>query len=196
MDGSATEFTSGDLGVTTLTGHLDRRGSGGLVLDLNVVIVVNDSVVGDLSELSIGGSLAREEKRSKEDMVPLQSVVLADDTLVDIGNEEQKGQEGKCHTRADRDTSDPVSGLLGEVELWGTLVDNGQCTNGTGDQEEERRGVNSPRNRVNSHVDGGLDEHENGGTEDSGDEGSHDETSEDGTETRAVCKVLLAESIS
>lgn len=125
MNRSATEFASGDLRVTTLTGHLNGGGRGGLVLDLNVVIVVNDSIVGDLSELGISGSLAREEKRAKEDVVPLESVVLLDDTLVDVGNEEQKGQDGKCHTRADRDTGDPVSGLGTETKFRRSLVNNG-----------------------------------------------------------------------
>jgi hypothetical protein len=161
-----------------------------------MVIVVNDGVVGDLSELGIGGSLAGEEKRSEEDVVPLQGVVLSDDTLIDIRNEEESGQEGESHTRTDRHTSDPISWLLAETKLRGTLVNDGQCANSTGDQEEEGRGVNSPRNRVNSHVDGGLDEHEDGGTKNGGDEGSHDETSEDGTETRSLCRDMSAECSS
>ena len=126
-------------------------------------------------------------------MVPLQSVVLANDTLVDVGNEEKSGQKGKRHTGANRDTGDPVSGLLVEPKLRRTLVDDGQGADSTGDQEEERRGVNSPWDWVDSHMDGSLDEHEDGGTENSRDEGSHDETSEDSTKTGAVCDILSAE---
>jgi hypothetical protein len=192
VDGSATEFTSSDFRVATLASQFNGRRSGALGLDLNVIIVVNDSIVGDLSELGISGGLAREEQRSEENVVPLEGVILLDDTLVDVGNEEQKGQEGKCHTRADRDTGDPVSGLGTETKFRRSLVNNGQCANGAGNQEEEGRGVNSPGNRVDSHVDGGLDEHEDGGTKDSRDEGSHNETREDGTETRALCKNLVS----
>jgi hypothetical protein len=193
VDGSATKFASGDFGVTALTGHLDRGRSRGLGLDVAVVIVVNDGVVGDLSKLGIGGSLAGEEKRSEEDVVPLQGVVLADDALVDIGNEEESGQKSKSQARADRDTGDPVSRLLAETELGGTLVNDRECADSTSDQEEEGRGVDSPRDRVNSHVNSRLDEHEDGGTEDGRDEGSHDETSEDGTKTRALCKAVSAQ---
>jgi hypothetical protein len=39
-------------------------------------------------------------------------------------------------------------------------------------------------------VNGGLDEHEDGSTEDCGDGGSHDETSENGTETRTIYQIL------
>jgi len=129
-------------------------------------------------------------------VVPLQGVILANDTLVDIGDEEQESQKCKSQARTDRDTSDPVSRLLAETELGRALVDNGQCANSTGNEEEEGRGVDSPWNRVDSHVNDSLDEHEDGGSENSGDEGGHDETSENGTKTLATCSILSAEFAS
>lgn len=103
-----------------------------------MLIVMNDSVVGDHSKLGIGRSLTGEQKRSHEDVVPLQSVVLANDALIDVGNEEESGQNGKSDTGTDRHTSNPVSRLLGKTELGRALVDDGQSTDSTGDEEEER----------------------------------------------------------
>ena len=125
-------------------------------------------------------------------MVPLQGVVLANDALVDIGDEKQKGQDCKGNAGTDRDSGDPVSRLLAETEFGRALVNNGQCTDSTGDQEEEGRGVDSPGDRIDPHVDDSLDEHEDGSTKDSRDERGHDKTSEDGTKTLATCSILSA----
>lgn len=193
MDRSTTKLISDDLRVTALAGHLNTGRSGGLGLDIGVVIVVHDSVVGDMSKLGIGRSLAGEEERSEENVVPLQGIVLANHTLVNVRDEEEGGKNSQSDTGTNGNTSNPVSRLLGQTELRRTLVDDGQGADSAGNQEEEGRGVNSPRYRVASHVNGTLDKHEDGGTKDGRDEGGHDETGEDGTKTGAAWKICQLE---
>lgn len=55
--------------------------------------------------------------------------------------------------------------LLVETKLGRTLVDNGQCADGTGDHEPERSSPDSPLGWVLAHVDDDLDEHEDESTE-------------------------------
>lgn len=135
-----------------------------LRLDL-LLIVLDDSVVGDDSSLSTLDSRTAEEERTLEHVVPADSVIALDNLGVKVGDEEQEGKGGEANTAGDGDGGDIPRRLLVETEVGGSLVDDGKCADGTGDQEEEGSGPDSPGNGVLAEVDNGLDEHEDDGTE-------------------------------
>jgi hypothetical protein len=114
---------------------------------------------------------------------PLDRVVSLDDLGVNVRDKEEGGKKADTTTGTHDDGDDVVGRLLVETERWRSLVDDGKSTNGTGDEEEEGRGVDCPRNGVLSDVNDELDQEEDGGTETSRDGGSHTETGKDGTET-------------
>lgn len=187
-------------GLLTLDGTAGRGGEGrevvvlvggGGLLDVKVSVVLDDGVVGDLGELGALRCGTEEEHRTVDELVPLESVVLLDDDRVDVGDEEEGRKERDSATSAHDDTDDELGGLLVETEVGGTLVNDGQGADGTGDEEEEGGGPDGPRDGVAAHVDDDLDEHEDGGTETGGDGGGHTETGKDGTETLAIVPAPL-----
>ena len=131
---------------------------------VHFIIVLNDGVVGDLGLLGDILGRALEEKRAHEDVVELDARVPVDDLGVEEGNEEDSGEDGESTAGSERDPGNEFRGLLVEAKLGGALVNDGQRADGAGDEEEEGRGVDGPRDRVRAHVDDDLDEHENAGS--------------------------------
>lgn len=175
------------LGVVVASFSIVGARWGGVFLKVKVrAVFLDDLVVGNNSLLNTIWCRAAPEKRTHEDMVPLESVVLLDDLGMEERDEEDGSEDGETtsHTKSDR--GDVPGGFLVETKLWGTFVDDGKCADGTGDEEEEGRGVYGHWSRVTAHMDGDFDEHENASAEASGNSGSHGETSKDGTETLAL----------
>lgn len=153
---------------------------------VSVIAVLDNGVVGNAGGLGIGGSRALEQEGSVDELPGLEGVVLLDDLGVDEGNKEQAGEDEQTPTDTHGDGSNVPGGLLVKLKLGGTLVDDGQGADGTGDQEEEGRGPDSPGNGVGAQVDNELDEQEDDSGETTRDGGSHSQTGEDGTETLAL----------
>lgn len=170
-------------------GVVDSAGVVGDLLD--IIVVLDNSVVGNVSEVSVGGSRALEEEGSVEEHPPLDSVIALDDSGVNKGNEEPGGQESDTSASAHGDGGNVPTGLALQAKLGRSLVDNGESANGTGDEEEEGRGPDSPGDGVLAQVNNKLDEHEDGSTEASRDGGSHTETSKDGTESLTLVPTPL-----
>lgn len=158
-------------------GGLAGGGGGG-----GRLILLDDGVVGDPCTVALG-NLALEEEGTHEDVVPAEGLVALEDADIDPGDEEEGGEEAQGGTGTEGDASDPVRGLLGETQPGGALVDDGECAEGAGDEEEEGRCPDGPLDGVLAHVDDELDHQEDGGSEAAGDDGSHEQASEDGTET-------------
>jgi len=154
-------------------------------LDL-LIVMLDNSVVGNTGGFSTLRGRAAEEKRSLEHVVPADSVILLDNTSVEVGDEEEEGQKCEANTAGDGYGSDVPRRLLVETEVGRALVDDGKSTDGTRDQEEEGGGPDSPGNGVLAEMDGHLDEHEDDGTEAGRGGRSHTKTSEDSTETLAL----------
>lgn len=86
------------------------------------------------------------------DIGDLEGVILLDDLAVDVWDEEQGRKEEQPEANAESNTGNVPGRLLVETEIWGTLVYDGQCANGTGNQEEERRSENGPLDGVFASV--------------------------------------------
>lgn len=184
VDGLDTILEAGGLAIDT-DGLL--LGGGFIV----VGVLLHNGVVGNVGLLGVGGSLTLEQKRAADDIPPLEGVVLLDDLGVDVGDEEDGGQEEETEANAERHGNDVPGGLLGETKLGGALVHDGERADGAGNQEEEGRGPHSPGNGVLAHVDDDLDQHEDDGAEASSNSRGHGQTGEDGTESRAAVPAPL-----
>ncbi|KAK6833440.1 hypothetical protein PG987_008134 [Apiospora arundinis] len=156
-----------------------------------LVIVLDDGVLGNHSAVGLGNNRALQQERAHADVVPSHAGVALQDAGV---------QPGTKKTRAMMQTPAPVpttteamyeGDFLPRPRLGGALIDNGQGADGSGDEEEERRGPDGPGGGVLAHVDNQLDHHEDGGTESSGDGRRHAQTGEDSTETLAVVPAPL-----
>jgi len=124
-------------------------------------------------------------------VVPADSVIALDDLSVEVGNKKEESQSSKTNTARDGNGSNIPRRLLVETKVGGSLVDNGECADGTSDQEEEGSSPDRPGDRVLAKVDDHLDEHEDDGTEASRGSRSHSETSKNGTETFALVPAPL-----
>ena len=129
--------------------------------------LLDDGIVGHvgLQVLKVGRGGALEEEGALEDHPPLERGVLLDDLGVHEGDEEEAGEEEEAEADAEADGGDVPRGLVVEAEVRGALVDDREGADGAGDQEEEGRGVDSPRDGVLAHMDRELDEHEDDGGE-------------------------------
>lgn len=173
--------------VDSLLGINELGGSEGAVLVVVLTTVLHDSVVGNSAVFdSIGRSLALEQSRTPEDVVPLEGVVLLDDLGVDEGDEEDGGKDEQAEANAEGDGGNVPCGLVGQTETRRPLVDDGEGADGTGDEEEEGGGPDGPGDGVGAKVNDELDEHKDDGPESSTASRGHDETAEDGTETLAI----------
>lgn len=170
-----------DFGVGFVDGALSADFWG--IIEL---VVLDDGVVWNLGDFSIWWGWAAEQERTVDDHPWLESVILLDDLGVEVWDEEEGREDAKTETSSQSDGGDVPCWLLVETELWGTLVDDGEGTNGTGDQEEHWGRPNSPDRWVLSEMDDELDEHEDSSTKAGSNSWSHKETSEDGTETLAL----------
>ena len=159
---------------------------GGGVGDVLGLVVLNDRIVGNNGTLAVLRPRTTEEKRALDEHVPLDTSIALDDPSVNERHEEDRSQNGDTSASAHGDSGDVPRGLLAETKVGRALVDDRQSTDGSGDQEEERRSPDSPRNRVLTNVDNQLDQHEDGRTKASGYGRGHSETSKDSTETLAV----------
>ncbi|KAI6771380.1 hypothetical protein HG531_009005 [Fusarium graminearum] len=170
-------------------GNLIVAGLLGVVLlslvrdDLHVRTVLDNSVVGDTGVLGIRRSGAAEEKRSSPGIPPAEGVVLLDDNSVDEGDEEDGRHEEETPADTESESGDVPSRLLSETETGRSLVHNGECADGTSNEEEEGRGPDSPLDGVLADMHDILDKQEDDGSKDTGNGRSHTETSKDGTET-------------
>lgn len=160
-----------------LAGCKLRLGAG------NWLVVLDNSIVGDMIKVRIGRRSALEEQRTLDEIVPLDGVVLVDDLGVDKWNKEESRQETNAATGSHGDSSDIPTGLLAETQVGRALVDNGERADGSGDEEPDRSSVNSPLGGVLADMDDKLDEQEDGGSKPTSNAGSHTQTSKDGTET-------------
>lgn len=192
VGGDGGDVIAGVAAVGGLLGVVDGLGllDGGLLL-LVLRAVLDDGVVGDLGLLGVGGGGAAEVEGTLEDVVPADGLVLLDNLAVDVGDEEEAGEDGDTEAGAEDDGGDPPGGLLRQTETGGALVDDGERAHGGGDEEEEGRGPDGPGDGVGPHVDDELDEHEDDGGEAARNGGSHEETGEDGTETLALVPAPL-----
>jgi len=92
--------------------------SGSGTFSANDTVVGNESLVeGDFRS----GSLP--EKRTEEEVVPSDSVVLLDHLGVDIREPKEKGQDTDDKGGEDNGKSDSDLGKFAQVETGGTLVD-------------------------------------------------------------------------
>lgn len=174
-------FSCGKTLLVWVPSFIDRALDGG---DLVVILVVlNDSVVGDFGHGSIERHWTPEEKRSLDEFPRLDAVVFADDSAIQERNEEDCGKHTQASTGPDGNTSNESRRLVVQLEIWAALVDNGECADGTGDEEESRRREDGPWHRILTDVDDKLDEHEDGCSEPSSNGRSHTETSEYGLES-------------
>jgi hypothetical protein len=155
-------------------------------LGLHVLVMLNDGVVADASSLGTLRCRAAEEKGTLEDVIPADGVVALDNNSVEVRDEEDERKKGETNTAGDGDGGDVPRGLLVKTEVGRSLVDDGEGRDGTGDEEEEGSSPDSPRHGVLAHVDNGLDQHEDDGTEAGRGGRSHSKTSEDSTETLAL----------
>lgn len=180
--GRSVDVDDGDLlGVGVGHGSLGLRAR-----TLDVTAVLDDGVVGDLSELGIGGGNPLEEKRTLEDIPELEGVVLLDHLGVNEGNEEEGGQDEETEANAESDRSNVPSRLVRQAKPWRTLVNDGQGADRAGDEEEEGRGPNGPGNRVATDVDHELDQGEDHRAENTGRDRGHAETGKDGSKAGAT----------
>lgn len=85
---------------------------------LDIAGVLHNSVVGDLSKLSILRSGLAEKHRTLDDIPDSKVVVLLDDLAVNEGDEEQGGQEEQTKSDTESDTSDVPGRLVGETKSW------------------------------------------------------------------------------
>ena len=111
--------------------------SGELAGFLLLVVVLNDVVVWYTSLSGVGRSLTSEEGRSLPEVGDLEGVVLLDDLAEDVGDEEEPGEDEETESDTEGDGGDEPRWLLIETELWGSLVDDGERADGSGDEEEE-----------------------------------------------------------
>jgi hypothetical protein len=158
---------------------------------LDVLIVLDDSVVADFGSLDTLGGGAAEEKGTLEDVVPADGVVALYDNGVEVGNEEEERKKSETNTAGDSDGSDIPRWLLVETKVGRSLVDDGERADGTGDEEEEGGSPDGPRNGVLAEMDSELDQHEDDGTEAGRGGRSHSKTSEDSTKTLALVPAPL-----
>lgn len=106
-----------------------------------VLFCLNNAVVWDGGLGSIGWGRAREEERTEEDVVGLKCVVLLDDLGMHVGHKEEGRERRKTSTGTKADCGNIRRWTLIEAEGWRSLVNNGQSTDGSRDEEEEGRGV-------------------------------------------------------
>lgn len=180
--GRAVDVDGGHLlGVAIEHGGLGLAGRA-----LDIAGVLDNGVVGNLSEFGIlRGGLA-EEHRTLNDIPDSEVVVLLDDLAVDEGYEEQGGEEEKTKSDTKGDTGNVPGRLVGETESWRSLVDNGEGANSAGNEEEERRGPDGPAHGVLAYVHDILHKREDDRAEDARCDGRHAEASEDGSESRSL----------
>lgn len=157
----------------------------------SVGVVLDDTVVGDVSSLGSLGVGSSPKERTLEDVDGSEGLVLLDDLAVKPWDEEEGSDQSKTDTCSKRGGSDEPSRLLVETEVGRTLVDNGQSANSSGDEEEERCGPDGPWDGVFADVNDELDEAKDDSTESGRAGGSHEETREDGTETLSVVPTPL-----
>jgi len=158
---------------------------------LDVVILLNDSVVADVGTFDTLGGRAAEEEWTLDGMVPADGLIALDNNGVEVGHEEEEREQSETNTAGDGDGSNKPRGLLVQSEVGRSLVDYGERADGTSNQEEEGGSPDGPRDGVLAEMDSELDQHEDDGTEAGRGGGSHSETSEDGTETLALVPAPL-----
>lgn len=132
------------------------RGQGAWRCELSIIftVMLDDIVVWNTGLGGISRRLSGEERGSLPDVGDLEGVILLDDLAEDIWDEEQARKNEQTEANAECDSNDEPRWLLVETKLWGTLVNDGQRADGSCNQEEEWRGVNSPLHGVGSLVDG------------------------------------------
>ena len=86
------------------------------------------------------------------DIIELEGVIFLDDFAVDVWDEEQGRKDEQPESNTESNTNNVPGRLLVETEVRGSLVDNRQCANGAGDQEEEGRSENRPLDGVCASV--------------------------------------------
>lgn len=161
-------------------GFLGRR------FGVQVWVILYHGVVWYFGHLGIAGGLTVEEERTVDKHPPLDGVVLLDDSGMQEGHEEYRREDAEACTHTHRDRRHVPSGLLVQPEFGGALVDDGEGADGSGNEEEERRGVDGPRDGVSSQVNNELDKHEDGRGKAGRNGGSHPQTCKDGTKTPAA----------
>jgi len=173
-------------------------GSAGADGEFGIFVILDDGVVADVCHFGTfgGGTLPEkgtcglklawmtnntlQENLTHEDVIPSESVVLLDDLSVNKRHEEYGGKDAKTASNTKSECYNIAWGLLVETKFGRSLVHDGKCADGAGNEEEEWRSVDSPGDRIPAHVDNELNQQEDGGGEASGAEGRKSETGEDG----------------
>ena len=158
------------LGIDIRGGVVGGVRGEGLV---HVLVLLDNGVVGDGGTVGLLDRIALEEGGAHDDHPPLDCGIALDDFGVHVGDEKEQCEESEESTSSNSDTSDESRGLLVQAELGGSLVDDREGADGSGDEEEEGRGVDGPWDGVLAHMDHELDQHEDGGCEGGGDGGGH-----------------------
>lgn len=155
----------GVLGRVDFVLAIERDGSTRVAAALNadnVAIVVLDNPVVGHERLAfgtgIGGRLSLPEKRTHEEVVPSDSVVLFDDLGVDVGHPEDKGKDRDDGSGENDTESSDSLGLFVETKRWSTFIDDGHGTDCSGQEEEEGTGVDGPSDGILALEDDKLDE--------------------------------------
>lgn len=104
---------------------------------LRVGFVLNNSIIGHLRLLRSLGDLTFPEERSLDDFVPPDPSVAVDHLHVQERNKEETAEHEQATSDTKRDGGNVPCRLVGESEVGGALVHNGQGTDGSGDEEEE-----------------------------------------------------------
>lgn len=188
----------GRLGVDELL--LLVAGAGVLVVLINgtgvgrgfvVLIILDDGIVGNLGSLASGRDGTVEQQGTQNKHPPLDGVIPVEDASLDEGDEKDDGKKADTESGTQSHSNNIPSGLLAQAQVGRALVDNGESTDGGGDQEPEGRAVDSPGDGVLAHVDDDLDEGEDDGSKATRDDGGHSQTSEDSTQTLSVVPTPL-----
>lgn len=111
-----------------------RRTGGGVLL---VVLVLDNGVVGHIDTISVSRRRTLEQERSLDKHIPLDGMIAVDDPGVDERDEEECRKKCNTTTCTHGDTGNVPWGLLVEAKVGGSLVDNGQCADGSGDEEPQ-----------------------------------------------------------
>jgi hypothetical protein len=157
-----------------------------VVLQRDLVIVLNHSVVGNngSNAIFLGGTL--EKERTLKDMPPAYVGIALHDLGVQVGNEEDERQGSQSDTAGHGNGCDVPRWLLVESEVGRSLVDDRESADGSCDEEEEGCGPDGPWDWVFAEMNNQLDQHEDDGTEASRGDRSHSKASKDSSKTLAL----------
>ncbi|GAO47292.1 hypothetical protein G7K_1501-t1 [Saitoella complicata NRRL Y-17804] len=180
----------GGLGLAELhvTGSLSLEVVGEVVGFTLVVLADETTVEVILDRNSVGGSgegktLGLPEVRAEEEVVPADSRVLANETTVEVRNEEEDTDSGNDTSNTEDGTDDSSRTQLVKVETGGTLPDDHHGQDTRSETKVDRDSDETSPEGILTLEDKVLGEHEDGQGESTGDEWSDDPGGDDTGDT-------------